>query len=70
MGGIFEGFVEDGGGGNVNGETLMEVNCGLTRLNARENLGLVFREAAGVALEGAGGEDEIYVDGNEDILRS
>jgi hypothetical protein len=48
----------------------MEVNCGLTRLNARENLGLVFREAAGVALEGAGGEDEIYVVGNEDILRS
>jgi hypothetical protein len=47
----------------------VEVNCVLTRLNARENLGLVFREAAGVALEDAGGEDEIYVDGNEDILR-
>jgi hypothetical protein len=49
---------------------LVEVNCVLTRLNARENLGLVFHEAAGVALERAGGEDEIYVDGNEDILRS
>jgi hypothetical protein len=48
----------------------VEVNCVLTRLNARENLGLVFREAAGVALESAGGEAEIYVDGNKDILRS